>query len=119
MLQAYVPPMPILVSATDAFVLPSDEHGPIAPATLQSRAEQSTSSVAAKPIVIWPALHGCASSGYRRNTRRKLSLKTDCPNESATTIKPPVRSTQTRISAPPNWSREQAKMSMTWLDVTA
>ena len=85
--------------------------GPMAPLTLNSR-DVNTSSVPPKAISILPPSSGTSGSKVL-NTRRKLSLNTDCPNESPSTMWPPVASTSSPISRIPTWSSEHANRSTT------
>jgi len=89
-LHAFVPPRPTSRSLTFGLFFPRLVTGPIAPLTLNSLLV-STSSVAPNPICIIPSSGdggddpSCGGS-HTRNTRRKLSLKTLCPNESPRTM---------------------------------
>ena len=63
---------------------------------------------------MWPALGAAASSAHFLKTRRKLSLKTDCPKLSASSERPPDRVMQERSSSRPIWSPLQPKKSTLW-----
>merc|ERR1712238_212109 len=97
---AFVPPHPTSHSDTLGPFRPNPITVPIAPPTLNSR-EVCTSRVAPKAICNIPASPFSLSSVKRRKTLRKLSLNTDCPKESPSTINPPVASTSSLISSTP------------------
>ena len=57
-------------------------------------------------------------AGWHNAPALSRTLNTDCSKESARTHRPPVCVTHTFISSRPTWSREHAKISMTWVFAT-